>query len=481
MFAERLDALMNITGITNSLLGRELNMNSSHLGRFRNGARPLPKKHDFVVPMCEYLTKHITKDYQITALRNLTGMTKEMTSKNEDMAKLLVDWLLDKKGESENATSRFISGFSRVASSSQGIPVLSDTSLIPVKYAPYYYGNAGKRKAVEQFFLMILEEKEPQTLLLFSDEDMSWMYEDSKFVTRWTELFTKILMKGNRVKMIHTVTRNIGEMLEAILKWIPIYMTGMVEPYYFPRTRDGLFQRTIFLAPKTVGVLSSCVSQNTEGRLNQFVTDKAALSAIEGEYNDYISLCKPLMQIFTRDSVPECKDFIQSVSLSDQESIISHAMPLLFSMPKKLAIELAKQHHCPQLLDVWEKSYSSFKSTVKSNAIIEMILPLNLGLMCPDLLTFPLCNAIGCEQFSYTKEQYEEHFNHLLFLEKQYKNLKVLQNAKLDTNTLIYIKEGCKAVIAKADTPSIVFMINELNMINAFWDYLKFDAERLGI
>lgn len=54
----------------------------------------------------------------------------------------------------------------------------------PQKYAAYLYGHAGKRKAVEQFFLMILQEKEPQTLLLFSDENMAWLYEDTVFAAR---------------------------------------------------------------------------------------------------------------------------------------------------------------------------------------------------------------------------------------------------------------------------------------------------------
>ena len=45
MFAERFDALMNIAEVSNSLLGRAVNMNGSHIGRLRTGARPLPKKH----------------------------------------------------------------------------------------------------------------------------------------------------------------------------------------------------------------------------------------------------------------------------------------------------------------------------------------------------------------------------------------------------------------------------------------------------
>ena len=55
---------------------------------------------------------------------------------------------------------------------------------------------------------MILQEKEPQTLLLFSDENMAWLYEDAAFADRWAELFTHVILKGNRVRIIHTVTRN---------------------------------------------------------------------------------------------------------------------------------------------------------------------------------------------------------------------------------------------------------------------------------
>ena len=81
---------------------------------------------------------------------------------------------------------------------------------------------------------MILQEKEPQTLLLFSDENMAWLYEDTAFAARWAELFAQVLARGNRVRIVHTVSRNMNEMLEAVTKWVPIYMTGAVEPYHYP-------------------------------------------------------------------------------------------------------------------------------------------------------------------------------------------------------------------------------------------------------
>ena len=62
MFAERFDALMNVAEVSNSLLGRSINMNPSHIGRLRKGVRALAKKHDYLPAICTYLTKHIEKD-----------------------------------------------------------------------------------------------------------------------------------------------------------------------------------------------------------------------------------------------------------------------------------------------------------------------------------------------------------------------------------------------------------------------------------
>lgn len=86
MFAERFDALMNIAEVFNSRLGREIGMNPSHIGRLRSGARPLPKRHEFLPAMCAYLTAHIQKDYQRIALQRLTGVGGAAASSPEGTA-----------------------------------------------------------------------------------------------------------------------------------------------------------------------------------------------------------------------------------------------------------------------------------------------------------------------------------------------------------------------------------------------------------
>ena len=473
MFAERFDALMNIAEVSNSLLGRNININSSYIGRLRSGARPLPKKHEYLTDICRYLAKHIKKEYQITALQKLTGAGPGTLASAESMAAFLEHWLLEQDKDGSAAMSRLISGFSHpvyrpVNSSHTG--AVSDA---PLKYSNYLYGNAGKRKAVEQFFLMILQEEKPQTLLLFSDENMTWLYEDSAFAARWAELFTKVVMKGNRVKIIHSLSRDLNEMLEAVAKWVPIYMTGMIEPYCYPRIRDGLFQRTIFIAPETAAIVSSSVQQDTDGMLNMFITDKAALGALVAEYERYFALCRPLMRIFSGRDFAAFRKAADNLALAEGDSFLCCAMPPAFAMPEKLAREISAQSGNEALLTEWKLSLNLFRKKIKSDRLSLVLLDPDEALKSPE----KLC-SIGSDIFEdgnrgYSAEQYLEHIDRLKKLEQQYENLRLFFVKELWGDTLLYVKDGAGAIMAKTSEPETAFVISDKNMTGAFRDYIE--------
>ncbi|MBQ0037207.1 MAG: hypothetical protein KBS74_00885 [Clostridiales bacterium] len=473
MFAERFDALMNIAEVSNSLLGRDVNMNPSHIGRLRSGARPLPKKHAYLVDMCRYLTRHITKEYQINALQKLTGISSAALASPESTALYLEQWLLEQEADTSAPTGRLISGFSRLASRPISLSADFPAAEMPQKYAAYLYGNAGKRKAVEQFFMMILREEKPQTLLLFSDENMAWLYEDAVFAARWAELFTKVILKGNRVKIIHTVSRDMNEMLEAVTKWIPIYMTGMIEPYCYPRLRDGVFQRTMFIAPNTAAVVSSSVQQDTDGMLNLFLTDRAALNALTVEYQRYFALCRPLMRIFTGRDVEVFQRTAESLAEAEGDAYLCCAMPPLFAMPERLVLTLSEQTGNEMLLPQWKRSLSVFRKHIKKQHLSLVLLDPECAHFTPATLHPPMRELFSAGDYTYTKEQYGMHIARLRQLEKQYENLKVHFVSDLADNTLLYVKEDMGAIMAKSDAPKTAFVINERNMINTFWDYME--------
>ncbi len=472
MFADRFDALMRIAEVSNSLLGRAISMNSSHIGRLRSGARPLPKKHEFLSPICLYLADHIKKEYQRTALQKLTEIENVALRSSDTTARFLENWLLEKAQDTSAATDRLIAGFSRMAANAAAIPASKLEAEPPQRIDAYLYGNAGKRRSVEQFFLMILQEKQPQTLLLFSDENMAWLYEDDAFAARWTNLFTRVLMKGNRVRIIHTVSRDINEMLEAVTKWIPIYMTGMIEPYCYPRLRDGVFQRTLFIAPKTAAVVSSSVMKDTDGMLNIFLTDNAAVRALVTEFDRYFALCRPLMHVYSNHEAGDLLRAANSLAAADRNACLCSATPPLFAMPEGLAKELSERTGSDALMAQWKKSLATFRRNIKKQRLFVALPEPKLALCTPESQRLPMAEILGAQDFVYTAEQYRSHIERLKKLAEQYENLTVAFKHEITSNLLIYIKEDAGVIMAKTDPPMTAFIISERNMTSAFWDYL---------
>lgn len=470
MFSERFDALMNIAEVTNSTLGRGVKMNPSHIGRLRSGARPLAKKHDYLPFVCTFLAEHIQKDYQINALQKLTGITGTTLTSVKSTSQYLEKWLLEQVQDSSAAAVKLISGFSRLASHTPSVSLSNEEPDLPVNTSSYLFGNEGKRKAVEQFFLSVLSEETPQTLLLFSDENMEWLYEDEAFAARWTDLFVKVIARGNHVRIIHSLSRDMNEMLEAVTKWIPLYMTGAIEPYCYPKLRDGLFHRTMFIAPNTSAIISSCVQQNTDGMLNLFITDKAAIEALCTEYDNFFKLCRPLMHIFTHKDSSEMMKTFERLAEKEGDSFLCCIIPPLFTLPKELAFEISEQIQSPVFMNLWEKGTATFEEYIQNNHIHITLLDPELALLTPDKLCLPMLEMLNVPSFSYTKRQYMSNIVWLRQLEEKYHNLTIDFSEKIVSNTLLFVKEDAGVFMAKTDSPITAFSFQDTNMVNAFWD-----------
>ena len=296
-FFEKLDFLMNITNTSNSALALNIKLDPSHISRLRRGERNALKNDACIGAMASYFARHCDQDYQQKALAEALNLS----AFPHDVAKLsasLSQWLSIKSKNEVDTVESFLSGLVNlknrqnvaVASGSAGIPFENQNNDTSV-----YHGIAGKRRAVIEFMSEVISKGKPQKLLLFSDEATDWMTDDREFAMQWGYVMAQFLSGGGKIKIIHTVSRDLDEMLSAITQWMPLYMTGAIEPYYYPKKRDGVFKRTLFIAPNVAAVVSSSVGNMTDQAANVLFRDKAAVSAFEREIREYLSLCKPLM------------------------------------------------------------------------------------------------------------------------------------------------------------------------------------------
>ena len=85
-------------------------------------------------------------------------------------------------------------------------------------------------------------------------------------------------------------------MFEAVKKWVPLYLSGSIEPYYYPRIRDGVFMRTMFIARGHSAIISQSTAGQSESVLNIYLEEESAVKAMESEFDAFLRRCKPLMR-----------------------------------------------------------------------------------------------------------------------------------------------------------------------------------------
>ena len=325
MLAEKLDYIMTLTHTKNSELAKALNFDPSYISRMRTGKRGVPNHHPFIEPAARFFAHRITEDHQKASLSEML-LSGDSWPEDPDTARLLIAaWLNDNTPAYRDTLSRLMQKLSQPELSlktfsspdpevpSQGTrPAQHPAEPVHREPVSFFYGKEGKRAAFLSMMDHVLSREDPGTLLLHSEEKMDWISDNNFFSSKWIRALTHFVEKGGTIRVIHTINRNFSEMLNAIESWLPLYITGHVEPWYCPHLRDGIIHRSMFVIPDTAALISSSVGRQSEGGLHILIHDRKAIRAIEKEFQDFQELCRPLMQSRILSSPAELPGEIRS-------------------------------------------------------------------------------------------------------------------------------------------------------------------------
>jgi len=480
MFYEKLDLLMNITKTANSSLAMYTSLDSSHISRLRRGERKLVKDADYLKKMAVYFTNHCTEAYQIKTLSDVLKSQPELLQDSDKTTEKIYHWLMGTEEAEHASISGFLNGISDFQfrkSTTVTDEFTNSGTKTPKKDVALYYGIKGKREAVLSFLSLIIESNQPTTLLLYSDESMDWLTGDSSFAAKWRDLLARVILKGNRIKVIHTVSRNLDEMLEALSKWMPLYMTGAIEPYYYPKKRDGVFKRTLFIAPKITAVTSSSLDMMEDQALNLLFKDKKALAALTSEFESYLFMCRPLMQIFTYHQKQQYLDLIKEFEKEATPTLLKSNCLNWVTMPNAVAESIINRSNSDdkeKLIQYFYDRKEAFEKGLEHCSFHTLLQLPSVTEIKEGVVNVAFTGIPDTSNICYTPNEYKAHLENTIQYLKNYDhyNLKVTSQ-KIHNHFILYVKEDLGAIVIKQNTPHAIFAINEINMTAAFWDYLK--------
>lgn len=471
---------MKITGTTNSALALYTSIDASHISRLRRGERSMPKKGNYLNTMAGYLARHCIEDYKKKALADAMNIKSSMPNNIEEISVLISSWLVDEQKSEENAVGEFLDELSNFKF--KKIPEIElNNKLKATKDKKSdnlaYYGIDGKRTAVIEFLSIVLGIDKQQTLLLYSDEDMDWLIENYDFKVKWAVLMSKVINQGNKIKIIHTVSRDLHEILEAINEWMPLYMTGTIEPYYYPKKRDGVFKRTMFIAPENSAVISSSVGNMADSSVCFLIKEKEAVKSITNEYQNFLEMCRPLMKIFTVRDYDKYFSMLSEFEKEEADTIFKTDYMSILTMPKSVIKSMSERLEKNQNIEVvkyLESRGNKFIENLRNNKFSEIITIPPIEMIVEGKVKVAFSDMLKTENLYYTLDEIILHLENILLLLKNNKNYNICINPDYKyEGYMLYVKEDIGAFVAKTSAPSVMFAINESNMTAGFWDYLN--------
>ena len=467
MFCEKLDCLMKITDTSNSALALYVRLDPSHISRLRRGQRGPIRDGACIDAISAYFARRCRTDFQKNALREL--MDERVADNEADLRRQLAAWLTAENGD-DSASGRATD----VTPLRGEKAVCAENAQITV-----YYGCGSKRQAAEAFISAAEMQEKPGTLLLFSDEAVEWMTEDAAFSSRWAARMTGLLRSGKRICIIHTVNRNLGEMSSAFQLWMPLYMTGMIEPYYCPRVRDGIFRRTLFVLPGVAAAVSSSVGDSAGCEATLLIRDPRMVKAYECEFTKFRALCRPLMRIFTASERKEFLVALDEFESAPEDAVIKTSSLSLVTMPETVLNEILARvrEKGSALKELHRKRHGRFSRQLETASFCELIRLYSAEEIRSGKVKVALSEILLDKQVAYGLEEYLKHLEGILTLLRECDRFDV-GFYEGDEEYTFYLRGESGAFIERNSAPTVAFVIREWNLAASFQDYLRMRSEQ---
>lgn len=448
-FYEKLIFLLNLTQVTNRMLAQELQVDPSLISRFRTGRRRLPRNREHIKAMSAYFARRCTTEYQRQALSQMLGIKQALTMKKGPLSEILYYWLC---GETDEV-GRFMHTFESltveaVPENASIHPRLSSENTV-------YYGDDGKRAAARSFYQHLLALDEPCSIYILSEETDNWISEDCDFIHSIQEWGLCLLHRGFKLFHIAPPATPVDLAFDSLTRWLPLYMTGQVTSYYYPRLRDNLHRRTLIVAPGQIAMTSNSIAQGGSNIATILTTDPRLTQSYAAQFQDYLALCRPIQNIYTKPvDLMQC--FTQFLSLNGAriQRVISLSAE---TFPPELVPCLNDQIQNPDLKKLSELYLQELKLIEENRERFEFIDIACLA-SAEDVrngkVPIILSHGDNSRPLYYTVETYILHLKNILHILDTCESYHFVPvDARMQKEGTLMVKEGHKALLVRLPPP----------------------------
>lgn len=477
MLRENFNALIEVMGLSVAKLCRCANYDPSAIFRFRRGERQPAEPEQFAAAVASYVSREMDGPAQREVAAALLGCAAEDLCDRAAYCRRVQDWLLGSHAPREDSVSRFLTKLDEFDLNAYIRSVHFDELKVPV--APFqlptscsYSGLRQMMNSELDFMKAAVLSRSTEPVFLYSDMPMTEMAQDPEFPKKWMFGMALLLKKGLRLQIIHNIDRNLPEMMLGLESFIPMYMTGQIEPYYFKAPQGGVFLHFLRVSG-TAALTGEAVSgHHSEGRY-YLTNNRAEVAYYRRRADALLENAKPLMEIYRADGASRLNAFLLADSRTPgRRRCVLSAPPLCTADPAFLTAVL-QRHDVPapdqeRILAHAKSRREQAETILRDNEMVLVLPRLTEEAFERYPMSLPLSGSFYERDIPYTYQEYLEHIDQTEQFAAVHPRCRLELTADSTFRNLqIVMHEGRWAMVSKEKSPAIHFVIRHAKLRSA--------------
>lgn len=471
-FSKNLNELINTLKINIKDMSKYTLCDASSISRIRYGKTKPSEPIEFASKIASYVTNKYANETDITKIEKLTNNDGENLYN-----KVFKDLTNKEENKNNDMIKSFLNNLDKFNLNDYIKAIKFDELKVPtvpfyITKTKNYFGLEEMKKAELDFLKGTVLSKNNEDVFMCSDMPMEDLAKDIDFSKKWMFGIACLLKKGIHLNIIHNLDRPFNEMMLGLESWIPLYMTGQINPFYFKDISTNIYHNLTYVSG-TLALAGECINNFHKDGKYFLTSNKKEVDYYKTKSNNLLKKANNLMNIYKEENSKSYNLFLDDYlnKDGDRKRILS-SLPL-FTMSDDLLNEILKNNKVPKkdinkIINYKNEEFNKYNNLLKNNNINDIIYILSKEEFNKNVPSLSLSNIFYDKKIKYSYETYLKHLKETKrFANKNNNYILNISDYLTFNNISITIFDKKQVIISKEENPTIHFVIKHPKLVNA--------------
>lgn len=471
-FSKNLNELINTLKINIKDMSKYTLCDASSISRIRYGKTKPSEPIEFASKIASYVTNKYANETDITKIEKLTN------NDGENLYNKIFKYLTNKEENKNNDMIKsFLNNLDKFNLNDYIKAIKFDELKVPtvpfyITKTKNYFGLEEMKKAELDFLKGTVLSKNNEDIFMCSDMPMEDLAKDIDFSKKWMFGIACLLKKGIHLNIIHNLDRPFNEMMLGLESWIPLYMTGQINPFYFKDISTNIYHNLTYVSG-TLALAGECIENYHKDGKYFLTSNKKEVDYYKTKSNNLLKKANNLMNIYKEENSKSYNLFLDdNLNKDGDRKRILSSLPL-FTMSDDLLNEILKNNKVPKkdinkIINYKNEEFNKYNNLLKNNNINDIIYILSKEEFNKNVPSLSLSNIFYDKKIKYSYETYLKHLKETKrFANKNNNYILNISDYLTFNNISITIFDKKQVIISKEENPTIHFVIKHPKLVNA--------------